>query len=93
MDLKKFIAEAEERGKHSTWKLPKEEEVHRKASPEFCEEFAEKLLIEEKVAVVPGSAFGQHGEGYIRCCYATSLPEIEEAIKRMGRFVGRHSRK
>ena len=57
------------------------------------EEFAEKLLIEEKVAVVPGSAFGQHGEGYIRCCYATSLPEIEEALKRMGRFVGRHSRK
>ena len=56
------------------------------------EEFAEKLLIEEKVAVVPGSAFGQCGEGYIRCCYATSLPEIEEAIKRMGKFVERHHR-
>ena len=54
------------------------------------EEFAEKLLMEEKVAVVPGSAFGQCGEGYIRCCYATSLPEIEEALKRMGRFVERH---
>ena len=53
------------------------------------EEFAEKLLIEEKVAVVPGSAFGQCGEGYIRCCYAASLPEIEEALKRMGRFVER----
>jgi aminotransferase len=53
------------------------------------EEFAEKLLIEEKVAVVPGSAFGQGGEGYIRCCYATSLAEIEEALSRMGRFVKR----
>jgi aminotransferase len=56
------------------------------------EEFAEKLLMEEKVAVVPGSAFGQCGEGFIRCCYATSLPEIEEALKRMGRFVNRHRR-
>ncbi len=56
------------------------------------EEFAEKLLIEEKVAVVPGTAFGQSGEGYIRCCYATSLPEIEEALKRMGRFVKRHGK-
>jgi aminotransferase len=56
------------------------------------EEFAEKLLIEEKVAVVPGSAFGQCGEGYIRCCYATSLPEIEEALKRMGNFIERNRR-
>jgi aminotransferase len=54
------------------------------------EEFAEKLLREEKVAVVPGTAFGQCGEGYIRCCYATSLPEIEEALKRMGSFIKRH---
>ena len=54
------------------------------------EEFAEKLLLEEKVAVVPGSAFGQCGEGHIRCCYATSLRDIEEALERMGRFVGRH---
>ncbi|MGD9115750.1 MAG: aminotransferase class I/II-fold pyridoxal phosphate-dependent enzyme [Dehalococcoidia bacterium] len=53
------------------------------------EEFAEKLLIEEKVAVVPGDAFGQCGEGYVRCCYATSLAEIEEALSRMGRFVER----
>jgi aminotransferase len=51
------------------------------------EEFAEKLLMEEKVAVVPGSAFGQCGEGFIRCCYATSLANIEEALARMGRFV------
>ena len=54
------------------------------------EEFAERLLIEEKVAVVPGSAFGQCGEGYVRCCYATSLADIEEALSRMKRFVDRH---
>jgi aminotransferase len=57
------------------------------------DEFAEKLLMEEKVAVVPGSAFGSCGEGYIRCCYATSLLEIEEAMRRMGKFVERHRRK
>ncbi|MDD4876700.1 MAG: aminotransferase class I/II-fold pyridoxal phosphate-dependent enzyme [Dehalococcoidales bacterium] len=54
------------------------------------EEFAEKLLVEEKVAVVPGSAFGEHGEGFVRCCYATSLVEIEEALTRMKRFVSKH---
>ena len=54
------------------------------------EEFAERLLIEDKVAVVPGSTFGQCGEGHIRCCYATSLEEIEEALERMARFVKRH---
>ncbi|MDD4873515.1 MAG: aminotransferase class I/II-fold pyridoxal phosphate-dependent enzyme [Dehalococcoidales bacterium] len=54
------------------------------------EEFAERLLIEEKVAVVPGTAFGKCGEGYIRCCYATSLKEIEEALERMKWFVERH---
>jgi aminotransferase len=57
------------------------------------EEFAEKLLLEEKVAVVPGSAFGQCGEGYLRCCYATALPDIEEALKRMGKFIERHRKK
>lgn len=56
------------------------------------EEFAEKLLIKEKVAVVAGSAFGQCGEGYIRCCYATSLAEIEEALSRMKRFVNKHKK-
>ncbi len=56
------------------------------------EEFAEKLLIEEKVAVVPGSAFGQCGEGYIRCCYATSLADIEEALARMKRFVNKYKK-
>jgi len=54
------------------------------------EEFAETLLAEEKVAVVPGSAFGECGEGYVRCCYATSMADIEEALSRMKRFVGRH---
>jgi len=53
------------------------------------EVFAEKLLYEEKVAVVPGTAFGPGGEGHVRCCYATSLSEIEEALKRIGRFVER----
>jgi len=56
------------------------------------EEFAERLLIEEKVAVVPGSAFGQCGEGYVRCCYATSSSDIEEALSRMKRFVDRHQK-
>jgi aminotransferase len=51
------------------------------------EEFAEKLLLQEKVAVVPGTAFGPCGEGFVRCCYATSLPNIEEALRRMARFV------
>jgi aminotransferase len=56
------------------------------------EEFSEKLLMEEKVAVVPGSAFGEGGEGYVRCCYATSLAEIEEALNRMGRFVNKYKK-
>ncbi len=51
--------------------------------------FAEALLKEERVAVVPGSAFGQAGEGYIRCCYAVATPEIEEALERIARFVHR----
>jgi aminotransferase len=54
------------------------------------EEFAEGLLKEEKVAVIPGNVFGKCGEGYIRCCYATSMPEIEEALKRIGKFMARH---
>jgi aminotransferase len=54
------------------------------------EEFAERLLVEERVAVVPGIAFGRCGEGHVRCCYATSLGEIEEALSRMKRFVDRH---
>ncbi len=56
------------------------------------EEFSEKLLMEEKVAVVPGSAFGECGEGYVRCCYATSLADIEEALTRMKRFVHKYKK-
>jgi aminotransferase len=55
------------------------------------EEFAESLLTEEKVAVVPGSAFGECGRGHVRCCYATSMERIDEALARIGRFVARHS--
>ncbi len=54
------------------------------------DEFTENLLKEEKVIVMPGSLFGQQGEGYVRCCYATSLSDIEEALRRMSRFVERH---
>jgi len=55
------------------------------------EEFAESLLIEEKVVVVPGTAFGKCGEGYIRCCYATAMNQIEEALSRIQRFLKTHS--
>ena len=51
------------------------------------DEFAEKLLQAEKVAVVPGTAFGEMGEGYIRCCYASSLEDIKEATIRIDRFL------
>jgi aminotransferase len=57
------------------------------------EEFANALLTEEKVAVVPGNAFGECGEGYVRCCYATSLSDIEEALSRMRRFVNKYRQK
>ena len=50
-------------------------------------EFALKLLEEESVAVVPGGSFGECGEGFIRCCYATSFDEIKEAMIRIKRFV------
>ncbi|MDH7576352.1 MAG: aminotransferase class I/II-fold pyridoxal phosphate-dependent enzyme [Bacillota bacterium] len=54
------------------------------------DEFCELLLKEEKVAVVPGNAFGPSGEGFIRCCYAASQAEIEEALERIDRFLRRH---
>ncbi|MFJ7724836.1 aminotransferase [Neobacillus sp. NPDC097160] len=50
------------------------------------EQFAEELLMQEKVAVVPGHVFGESGEGYIRCSYAASMPQLQEALKRMQRF-------
>ncbi|HEY3344738.1 MAG TPA: aminotransferase class I/II-fold pyridoxal phosphate-dependent enzyme [Anaerolineaceae bacterium] len=53
------------------------------------EVFAQKLLEEEHVAVVPGSSFGPGGEGFVRCCYATAYEKIEEALFRMERFMRR----
>jgi aminotransferase len=53
------------------------------------EAFAERLLTEEKVAVIPGSAFGPSGAGHVRLCYATSYERLEEALTRIGRFVAR----
>ncbi len=53
------------------------------------EDFAQRLLEEERVAVVPGSAFGPSGEGHVRACYATSYEQLEEALVRIGRFVER----
>ncbi len=51
--------------------------------------FSERLLTEERVAVVPGSAFGDRGEGYVRACYASGYEAIERALERIGRFVQR----
>jgi len=51
------------------------------------EEFATELLREEKVAVVPGSAFGASGEGYIRISYAYSLDDLKEALGRVNHFI------
>ncbi|HZU01040.1 MAG TPA: aminotransferase class I/II-fold pyridoxal phosphate-dependent enzyme [Ktedonobacteraceae bacterium] len=55
------------------------------------EEFSEKLLFEEKVAVVPGSAFGTAGTGYIRCSYCTAYNKLEEALVRIERFLKKHA--
>ena len=56
------------------------------SSAEFCE----RLLMEEKVAVVPGTAFSENGEGFIRSCYAASMENIEEAMRRISGFTDRH---
>lgn len=53
------------------------------------EEFAEQLLMSEKVAVVPGSAFGECGKYHIRCSYASSMAQLNEAMERIGMFVQR----
>jgi aminotransferase len=55
------------------------------------DEFAEKLLFEERVAVVPGSAFGAAGEGYIRCTYATAKDQLQDALERISRFARKYS--
>jgi len=54
------------------------------------EEFSERLLIEAKVAVVPGDAFGMVGNGHVRCCYAASVTDIEQALDRIDSFLARH---
>ena len=53
------------------------------SSDEFCESF----LMEERVAVIPGSAFGPGGEGFVRMCYAASMDDLDEALKRLRRFL------
>jgi aspartate/methionine/tyrosine aminotransferase len=53
------------------------------------DQFAEQLIREESVAVVPGTAFGAADEGHVRCCCATSEAEIKEALVRIKRFVER----
>jgi len=55
-------------------------------------EFCEKMLTEQKVAVIPGNAFGSSGEGFIRCSYAYSIPVINQALERMDTFVKKYKR-
>lgn len=54
------------------------------------DEFATKLLEEEKVAVVPGTAFGRCGEGFLRISYAYSIDDLKVALERIERFIERH---
>jgi aminotransferase len=54
------------------------------------ETFAERLLMEERVAVIPGSAFGEGGAGHVRICYAQSYELLEQAMERMRNFVSKH---
>ena len=56
------------------------------------DEFCEKLLMEEKVLVVPGNAFGDCGEGFIRACYAASMEDLMEAVKRITKFVYKYKK-
>ncbi len=55
-----------------------------------CDEFANRLLLEEKVAVVPGTAFGDCGEGFLRISYAYSIENLKIALGRIAEFVKRH---
>lgn len=63
-----------------------------KATGMSSEEFCQRFLEEEKVAVVPGNAFGPSGEGFIRCCYAASVDHLEQALERLGRFMKKYRR-
>jgi aminotransferase len=56
------------------------------------DQFAQRLLLEYKVAAVPGSVFGLGGEGYLRCSYATSVSQLNEAVERIGAFVSQLAR-
>ena len=56
------------------------------------DEFANKLLKEEKVAVVPGTAFGDCGEGFLRISYAYSIEDLKEAMERIERFVKKYKK-
>ena len=58
-----------------------------KSSGLTSEEFCERFLMEEKVAVIPGTAFGPGGEGFVRACYAASMKDIAEALTRMDNFL------
>jgi aminotransferase len=60
------------------------------ASGMDADTFATRILEQERVAVVPGTAFGPGGEGFVRCSYATAYEKIEEALRRMERFMRRH---
>jgi len=53
------------------------------------QEFCTRLIKEQKVACVPGDAFGKEGEGFIRCSYASSLENLTEAMRRIRAFLGR----
>ena len=64
-----------------------------KSSGLTSEEFCERFLMEEKVAVIPGTAFGPGGEGYVRACYAASMKDIAESVSRMDNFLQNLRRK
>ena len=64
-----------------------------KSSDLTSEEFCERFLMEEKVAVIPGTAFGPGGEGFVRACYAASMKDIAEAVSRMDNFLQNLRRK
>lgn len=51
------------------------------------EEFCDRFLADQRVAVIPGSAFGPGGEGYVRACYAASMHDLAEALSRLGKFL------
>ena len=55
------------------------------------EEFCSRLIHEKQVACVPGTAFGDAGEGYMRCSYAASVENIKEALRRIAEFVNENS--